>query len=135
MSASVALADALNLARLAPSHLANRASVPLRIAANAMSARPVAAVSYLKICRAINFDPTPTLKAETPLGLEFDFQYLGIALRVRRGVNNHSDREAAKVMGIGASTVCRVERGEPVQIGSVFRICNYLGVHPFGYMR
>jgi DNA-binding XRE family transcriptional regulator len=56
-------------------------------------------------------------------------------LKVKRGLNKHSHREAAKAIGVGASTVCRAERGEPMQIGVVLSICAYLGVHPFGYMR
>jgi hypothetical protein len=128
------LARALDRSKLGPANVAGKADVPLRVAANAICGRPVATVPYLRICRAIGFDPAPMLKMESGCGLDFDFAYLAMALKVKRGLNKHSDREAAKAIGIGASTVCRAERGEDIQIGSVLSICGYVGVHPFGYM-
>jgi hypothetical protein len=129
------LGAALIRSKLEPANLAGKADVPLRIAANAICGRPVATISYLRICRAIDFDPAPTLKMQSGCGPDFDFSYLAMALKVKRGLNKHSDREAAKAIGVGASTICRAERGEPMQIGVVLGICAYLGVHPFGYMR
>jgi hypothetical protein len=135
MSATSQLADALDRSTITPSALARKADIPTRIAANAICGRPVATVSYLKICRAIDFDPAPMLKMESGCGPDFDFSYLGMGLKMRRGLNKHNDRQAAKAIGVGASTICRAERGEPMQIGVTLGICAYIGVHPFGYMR
>jgi hypothetical protein len=129
------LARALDRSKLGPANVSDRADVPLRIAANAICGRPVATNSYLRICRAIDFDPAPSLKMQNACGHDFDFSYLAMALKITRGLNKHSHREAAKAIGVGASTVCRAERGEPMQIGVVLGICEYVGVHPFGYMR
>jgi DNA-binding XRE family transcriptional regulator len=129
------LGAALARSKLGPANVAGRANVPLRIAANAICGRPVATNSYLRICRAIDFDPAPSLKMQNACGPDFDFSYLAMALKITRGLNKHSDREAAKAIGVGASTICRAERGEATQIGVVLSICAYLKVHPFGYMR
>lgn len=129
------LASALARSKLGPANVAGKADVPLRVAANAICGRPVATISYLRICRAINFDPTPTLKMQIASGPDFDFAYLGMALKVTRGLNKQSHRAAAIAIGVGASTICRAERGEPMAIGIVLSICAYVGVHPFGYMR
>jgi hypothetical protein len=129
------LTAALDRSMITPSALAIKANIPTRIAANAICGRPVATISYLRICRAIDFDPAPDLKMESGRGADFDFGFFGMALRLRRGLNKHSERAAAHAMGLSASTVCRAERGEPMQIGVVLSICVYVGVHPFGYMR
>jgi len=128
------LADALAGA-CSVDELARVAHVPQRIAGNAMSGRPVATNSYLKICLAVGVDPAPTLKMEKSCGPNFDFAYFAFALKLRRGVNKHTAREAAKATGLSAPTICRAERGEPMQIGVVLALCAYIGVHPFGYMR
>lgn len=136
MSAADQLADALIGAGIeAPEHLAQSTDIPKRIAANALCGRPVATGSYLRICRAINFDPAPALGREAIHGSDFDFSFLAMGLKIRRGLNHHSDRAAAKAIGVKASTVCRAERGDYVGIEVVLKICRYVGVHPFGYMR
>ena len=40
---------------------------------------------------------------------------------------------AAEAIGISAATVCRIERGQPVSIGVMLKVCAFIGVHPFGY--
>jgi len=129
------LTDALVQSAITIGDLASKADVATRVAANALSGRPVASMPYLRICRAINFDPAPTLEMQCCCGADFDFAYFAMALKIARALKTHSTRQAAKAIGVGASTICRAERGEPTQIGVVLSICRYVGVHPFGYMR
>jgi DNA-binding XRE family transcriptional regulator len=42
-------------------------------------------------------------------------------------------RNAAKVIGVSPSTVCRLESGKPVSIASMIKVCAFIGVHPDGY--
>jgi DNA-binding XRE family transcriptional regulator len=135
MTSAQQLADALKDAGIAAPEITRQANVSLRIAANAICGRPVATISYLRICRAINFDPEPMLKTESARGPDFDFAFFAMGLYVRRRLNNHTERQAAKAIGVSPSTVCRAERREPMQIKVVLEICRYIGVHPFGYMR
>ena len=113
--------------------IAIRAGVSPRQMMNAQSARPVATVAYLRICAAIQFDPLPAIPHAIPEPSDFDFAFFSMAFRMKRGLNLHNDREAAKAIDVSATTVCRVERGDAMFIGVVLRACGYIGVHPWGY--
>ena len=116
--------------------IAVKAGVTARQMMNAQSARPVTTVAYLRICAAIRFDPAPDIPKyaafpDTPS--DFDFAFFSMAFWMKRGMNLHTDRQAAKLVGVSPSTICRIERGDAMFIGVVIRACKYIEIHPFGY--
>lgn len=116
------------------SQFAWRAGVNSRQAANAVLGRPVATIPYLRLATACGFDPCPDLPAPAVEPSDFDAALFGLALNIRRQLREDSDRDAAEIMGLSASTVCRIEKGHIVNIGVVLSACRYIGVHPFGYL-
>jgi hypothetical protein len=112
-----------------------RAEVGHRQMANAMQGRPVATVPYLRLAAASGFDPLPELDHPAVVPSDFDAAFFAVAMNMRRQLNHHTDRQAADAMGLSAATVCRIERGDSVNIGVIIKACRYVGIHPFGYLR
>lgn len=111
-----------------------KAGVSARQVANAINGRPVATIAYLRLCMAIGLDPMPgrlLLARQRPCN--FDFGMFSLGFRLRRRVNRHSEREAANLIGVSASTVCRIEAGTKMQIGVVLRTCAYIDAHVYHY--
>jgi len=114
--------------------VAKRAGVSPRELVNAINARPVNTIAFLRIAAAIGFDPCPELPHDLAVPADFSFDFFGMGLFMRRGLSKHSDREAAKFIGVAPSTICRIERGDTVSIGVVLRACAYIGLSPFSYL-
>jgi hypothetical protein len=114
---------------------AEHAGVAFSAACNAYCARPVDTVHYLRLCIAVGFNPMPEIPADLPFfPSDFDRKLLAAGLVIRRTLNRHSLRECGDAIGIGHTTVCHIEAGDPVSISAVFGACRYIGVHPFGYL-
>jgi DNA-binding XRE family transcriptional regulator len=127
------LAGALSIADVP--NVATLAGITPRQAANAIKGRPTTATAYLRLCVACGLDPAPGLPYGAVVPSDFAFDFLGLAVRLTRRIRAHSDRDAAKVLGVAPATICRLERGDTVSIGVVLRACEYVGVHPFGYCK
>ena len=113
--------------------IAVKAGVTDRQMMNAQSGRPVATIAYLRICAAIGYNPLPSIPYDTPQPSDFDFAFFSMAFRMKRALSGHSDRNAAEVVNISPSTICRIERADAMFIGVVLRACEYIGIHPWGY--
>jgi DNA-binding XRE family transcriptional regulator len=114
--------------------LAQAAGVSAREMANAIEARPVNAIAYLRLCVAANYDPLPELPhARPPKPSDFDFSFFAAGFLMRRAINGHTDRQAGKVIDVAPATICRIESANVMSIGVVMRACRYIGVHPYGY--
>jgi hypothetical protein len=103
--------------------------------ANAIAARPVGAVAFLRICAAIRFDPTPELLHPIPEPSDFDFGVFSLAFRLRRYLMGHNEKQAAKALGVFPGTIRHLERGDVALIGVVLRGCQFVGLSPFGYFK
>lgn len=111
-----------------------KAGVTPRQIANAEMGAPVATIPYLRLCMAIGYDPMPGYQIVTEQPpRDFEFHYFAIAFRITRGLKGHSDRQAAREIGVSASTICRIERGDKMFIGVVMRACSYMQRHPFQF--
>jgi DNA-binding XRE family transcriptional regulator len=115
--------------------IATTAGITSRQMANALHARPVNAVAHLRLCAALGFDPLPEIPHPMVSPADFDFVVLSLALRLRRRLNNQTQRECAKAVGTSAKTIVDMERARAHSIGVLLRTCVYVGVHPFGYFR
>jgi hypothetical protein len=118
---------------------ARTAALSSRHTEQAIRGRLQATVPYLRLAAAIGHDPLRDampwpLGEVTPVG-DFDFVMLAMGLRLRRGLNHHTDQDAATAMGLGVGFLRRLEQAAQLTIGPVLRACRYAKVHPFGYIR
>jgi transcriptional regulator with XRE-family HTH domain len=132
-----ALSDALRSS--APSFaaldaIARQAGVNPRQASMARAGKPINAGAYLALCAAMGIDPVDgksrPAKVLSPTVVRW---VISGALYITRGLKTLDQRAAAKVIGISPATVCRVERGHPVSIAVMLKVCAFIGVHPDGY--
>jgi hypothetical protein len=118
-----------------PADLAYRAGITGRQAANAIKGRPLATVPYLRASIAVGYDPLPELAHNKHIiPGDFEFLVFAVAFRLTRRLSGHSLRDCAALLNVSATTLCRLEAGDPMFIGVVLRACRYIGVHPFGYV-
>ena len=114
--------------------VARRAGVPSRQASMARAGKPINAGAHLALCAATGIDPVDGKSRPTKqLSPTMAWWLLASALYVTRSLKKLDQRAAAKVIGISPATVCRVERGQPVSIGVLIKVCRFVGVHPDGY--
>lgn len=128
---------ARHLAALTPAArkaLADKAGVSLRVLACAAGGRPVGVDSYLRLCNAAGIDPAPDLpKRKIAIGA-FDHGTFALGINLRRRLNRHSERQAARAARIAPCVLYRAENRHPVSIENTLKLCRYLGVHPTGYV-
>jgi transcriptional regulator with XRE-family HTH domain len=114
--------------------MARRARVTSRQASLARAGKPVNAGAYLALCAATGIDPVDgKSRPAKSLSPNVVWWLLSGALYITRNLKKLDQRAAAEAIGISAATVCRVERGHPVSIGVMLKVCAFIGVHPFGY--
>lgn len=101
--------------------------------ANAVQARPVASVEYLRLCAVIGLDPLPEIPHEMVKPAKFDAGFFALALRMRRRLNKHSTRHAGHLVGVQAATISRAEAGDELSIGVLLKLCLYVRQHPFAF--
>jgi DNA-binding XRE family transcriptional regulator len=114
--------------------LAAQAGVTPRQVSLARAEKPINAGAYLALCGAVGIDPVDgapcPVKSVSP---NVEWWLLSAALYITRGLRRLDQRNAAKVIGVSPSTVCRLESGKPVSIASMIKVCAFIGVHPDGY--
>jgi DNA-binding XRE family transcriptional regulator len=114
--------------------IAHQAGVCPRQASLARAGKPVNAGAYLALCAVTGIDPVDgTSRPVRELSPNVAWWLLSGALYITRHLKKLDQRAAAKAIGISAASVCRVERGQPVSIGVMLKVCAFIGVHPFGY--
>jgi hypothetical protein len=87
----------------------------------------------LRLCAAMQWDPCPELPhAMIPPG-DFDFTFFSMAIFMKRGLNGHTEAQAAQIMNVSPHTVKRIEIAHRQSIGVVISGCKYLNLHPFSY--
>lgn len=96
----------------------------------------VDAEDFIKLCARVGICPI-TGERLTPLRDlgSLCTQSIGAGFAVKRDIEKLSLRGAADVVGVSASTLARIEMNQPVSIESVLAVCEFIGVHPFGYLR
>ena len=114
--------------------LACLAKITPRQAANAIKGRPVATIPFMRLAVAAGFDPMPDLPHAPTAISDFDFDVLAIAFRIKRDINQHTERAAAKASGLSLASISRIENAHFVSVQVVITACRYLGVHVFGYL-
>jgi len=114
--------------------VAQRAGVQSRLASMARAGKPVNAGAHLALCAATGINPVDgTSRPIKQLSPNVVWWLLAGALYITRSLRKLDQRAAGKVIGVSPATVCRVERGQPVSIGVLIKICAFIGVHPDGY--
>jgi hypothetical protein len=115
--------------------LAHKAGVTPREFLNAQTGRPCPTIPFLRICVAIQHDPTPSLPHVMPeKPSDFDFGFFSMAFRMKRAMNGHNEAQAAAAMGYKPATIRRIERADALLIGVVLKVCKYLELHCFSYL-
>ena len=114
--------------------LACLAKITPRQAANAIKGRPVATIPFMRLAVAAGFDPMPDLSHAPTAISDFDFDVLAIAFRIKRDINRHTERAAARASGLSLASISRIENAHFVSVRVVITACYYLGVHVFGYL-
>jgi transcriptional regulator with XRE-family HTH domain len=128
------LANALRSSARPLASLAAEANVTPRQVSLARSGKPINAGAYLALCGAAGIDPVDgSARPVKSVAANVEWWVLAMALFVTRGLRKLDQRSAAKAIGVSASTVCRVETGNPVSIANMIKVCTFLGVHPDGY--
>ncbi len=134
-----ALSDALraripDLPLSALNEFARQAGVPPKLASLARKGKPVNAGAHLALCAAAGTDPVDgRARPVKELSPNVVWWLLSGALYITRSLKKLDQRTAAKIIGVSPATVCRVERGNPVSIGNMLKVCAFIGVHPDGY--
>jgi transcriptional regulator with XRE-family HTH domain len=114
--------------------LAVQAGVTPRQVSMARAGKPINAGAHLALCGAADVDPIDgSPRCVKTISLNVEWWLLATALCVTRGLRRLDQRNAAKVIGVSPSTVCRVEAGKPVSIANMVKVCAFVGVHPDGY--
>jgi hypothetical protein len=114
--------------------VARRAGVESRIASMARAGKPINAGAHLALCAATGIDPIDGRARPTKeLSSNVVWWLLSGALYITRSLKKLDQRAAAKLIGVSPATVCRVERGQPVSIGVLLKVCAFIEVHPDGY--
>jgi transcriptional regulator with XRE-family HTH domain len=114
--------------------VARRAGVPSKLASMARAGKPINAGAHLALCAATGIDPVDgKSRPAKQLAPNVVWWLLSGALYITRSLKKLDQRAAAKVIEISPATVCRVERGQPVSIGVLLKVCAFIGVHPDGY--
>jgi transcriptional regulator with XRE-family HTH domain len=113
---------------------ARQAGVSPKLVSLARAGKPINAGAHMAMCAAIGIDPANgEMRPVKSLSPKVVWWLLSGALYITRHLKKLDQRAAAKVIGVSPATVCRLERGQPVSIGVVIKICTFIGVHPDGY--
>lgn len=105
-------------------------------AARLLAGLRVNAADFLRLCARLGVDPL-TGEPREPITAPQDvalFQ-ISIGLRMHRDLHKLPLRTVASRTNISAPTILRLERNMPVSAHSILAVCDFIGVHPFGYMQ
>jgi DNA-binding XRE family transcriptional regulator len=114
--------------------VARLAGVPSKLASMARAGKPINAGAHLALCAAAGIDPVGGRpRPVKQLSPHVVWWLLSGALYITRSLKKLDQRAAAREIGVSSATVCRIECGQPVSIGVLIKICNFVGQHPDGY--
>jgi hypothetical protein len=96
----------------------------------------VDADAFIALCARVGLCPL-TGERITPLPepAALCLQTLGAGCAVKRHLENLECEALARRLGIGRTTLWRLEKGMPTSIEVILAVCDFIGVHPFGYLR
>jgi hypothetical protein len=113
---------------------ARQAGVPPKLASLAKAGKPVNAGAHLALCAAVGIDPVDGRpRPVKELSPNVVWWLLSSAMFITRNLKKLNQRAAAEAIGISVASVCRVERGQPVSINSLIKVCSFVQVHPDGF--
>lgn len=101
------------------------------------SALRVNAADFLKLCARVGIDPMTGADSGATIVNpgELSFDLIGAGLVMQQHLLGIEQQEAALRIGVSRQTLWRLERGMPVSAETVIAACEFIGVHPFGYMQ
>lgn len=106
----------------------------IRHAINGAKGHPTDAGDYLRLCAAIGIDPMDGHRDTSHVPGELDRKLFAAGVRLTRYGRKQTMRDAAKEMGMSATTLCMIENGMVRSIDSMLAACRYVGVHPCHYV-
>ena len=114
--------------------VARRAGVPSKLVSMARAGKAINAGAHLALCAVVGLDPIDGRpRPAKELSPTVVWWLLSGAMYITRSLKGLDQRAAAAIIGVSPATVCRVERGQPVSIGVLIKVCTFIGVHPDGY--
>jgi hypothetical protein len=132
------LADALRKLAGSPAaavQIADRAGDNMRCAVQrARAGKAINAGAHLALCGIAGLDPvdgSPRPVKRVPAHVSWPM--VGAGLKIMRRLRHQDQRSAAKMIGISAATLCRVEAGAVVSIETLLAVCRFVGTHPEHY--
>lgn len=91
---------------------------------------------FLNLCARVGIDPmTGGAYPKLPTLGRLCRQSIGAGCAIQRQIKNLTREEACDEIGIARATLWRMETGIPISIESILAVCEFIGVHPFGYMQ
>jgi DNA-binding Xre family transcriptional regulator len=134
----VLLAAALKKIATTPAaavEIADRAGDDMRRSVlRARAGKAINAGAFVALCAAVCIDPVDGARRPPKrMPACIAWPMVGAGLRIARRLRHQKLRSAAKLMGISATTLCRLEAGDAVSVESFLAACRFLGVHPEHY--
>jgi hypothetical protein len=93
------------------------------------------ASDFLMLCARVGIDPL-TGERLTPITKPgaLCLSSIGAGCAVQRGIRGLTREQACAEIGIGRATLWRLETKQSVSVESILAVCEFIGVHPFGYL-
>lgn len=121
---------------MTPDEQASLGDLPKCVVGGSSYSYRVDAEDFINLCARIGICPL-TGERLTPLrdvgSLCLDS--IGAGCAVKRHLNKMECEALCRQLGMGRTTLWRIEKGLPTSIESVLAVCEFIGVHPFGYLR
>jgi DNA-binding XRE family transcriptional regulator len=131
------LAANLRTVAVSPVDIADRVGADMRgaiLRARARAGKPINAGAYLALCGAIGLDPVDgSARQMKHVPAHVAWPMVGAGLRIARRLRHQDQRSAARVIGISAATLCRVEAGDAASVETLLAVCKFIGTHPDHY--
>jgi DNA-binding XRE family transcriptional regulator len=115
--------------------IADRVGTDMRSAIfRARAGKPINAGAYLALCGAFGLDPVDgSARQVKRVPAHVAWPMVGAGLRIARRLRHQDQRSAARVIGISAATLCRVEAGDAASVETLLAVCKFIGTHPDHY--
>lgn len=110
--------------------------VPKCLLGGASYSYRVDAAAFIKLCAQVGICP---LRGERLMPLPdpgaLCLHSIGAGCAVKRHIHKLECEALANDIGISRTTLWRLEKGLPTSIEPILAVCEFIGVHPFGYLR
>jgi hypothetical protein len=93
------------------------------------------AAEFVELCARLRIDPWTGAPCLPQSPGPFHLTLVGAACLMKRKRDGISQRKAQAMSGVSASTIHRLECGARTSADSVLLICEFIGIHPFGYLQ